>query len=116
MKGKQLVKRISDSIVEAITGHADFFLEDPTHTYIRVYGSKDRPYLLPRYANNRLILMEFCKQLFFLYENMWKKKDATINLPISIRESTCTSWNETNEMKNELTYYHFWQGTSGQTL
>lgn len=87
-----MVRRISDSTVEAVWGHADYFLEDPTHTYIRVYGFEVRPYLLPRYANNRLVRMEFCRQLLFLYENIWKKKNATTNLRISIGDYTCSTW------------------------
>lgn len=107
IKGKQLVKRISDSAMEAIREHAYFFLEDLAHTYVRVYGSDVTPYLLPRYANNRFIVMEFGRQLLFLYENVWKKKYAIVNLPISIREYTCSIWQEAKEMKNELSYYHF---------
>lgn len=107
IKGNQMVKRIFDSAIEAIRGHAYYLLEDPTHTYIRVYGYEVRPYLLPRYADNRLILMEFCRQLLFLYENVWKKKNATTNLPISIGEYTFSTWQEAKEMGVELSYYHF---------
>lgn len=53
--------------------------------------------------------MEFCKQMLFLYENIWKKKDATINLPIIIDEYACTNWGESKEMRNELIYYWFGQ-------
>lgn len=53
--------------------------------------------------------MEFCRKMLYLYENMWKMKDATINLPILIEEYACTSWGEAKKMKNEPTYYHFGQ-------
>lgn len=82
IKGRHMVKRISDSTVDAIQGHVDYFMEDPTHTYIWVYGSQVRPYVFPRYASNHFILMEFCRKLLLLYENVWKKKNGTTNLPI----------------------------------
>lgn len=107
IKGKQMVKRISNSTIEAICRHANYFLEDPAHTYIWVYGSEVKSYLLPRYASNCLILMEFCRQLLLLYENVWKKKNATTNLPISVGEYTCSTWQEAKEMGIELSYYHF---------
>lgn len=102
-----MVKMKSYSAVEAIRGQEDYFLEDPSHTYIRVYGSEVKPYLFPRYANNRLILMEFYRQLLFMHENIWKKKNAARNLPISIEEYTCSTWQEAKEMRTELSYYHF---------
>lgn len=70
IKGESVVKRIFDAAVQAINVHADFFLQDANFTHIRVYGSKEQPLLLPRYASDRMILMEFAKQLLFLKEKV----------------------------------------------
>lgn len=61
IKGEHLVKRIIDLAVEALRGHVNFYLEEANATYIRVYGSKEAPYRLSRYASDKLILMEFCR-------------------------------------------------------
>lgn len=82
IKGELVVKRISDAATQVIIAHENFYLQYVDHTYIKVYGSEEKPLLLPRYASDRLVLMEFARQLLFLKERVWRKKDATINLPI----------------------------------
>lgn len=66
IKGELVVKRISNAIIQAISAHANFYLQYVDYTYIKVYGFKELPLLLPRYASERLILMEFVRQLLFL--------------------------------------------------
>lgn len=66
IKEKFVVKKISDASIQAISAHADFYLQYVDHTYIRVNGSEEQPLLLPRFASDRLILMEFVRQLLFL--------------------------------------------------
>lgn len=41
---------------------------------------------MPRYVNNRLILMEMMRQLAYLHEHVWHKKSATTKLPIIVGE------------------------------
>lgn len=67
-----LVKRISNSVVQVICRHANFFLQYIEYTYIRVYASEENPLLLPKYASDRLVLMEFARQLLFLKERTWR--------------------------------------------
>lgn len=98
IKGEFIVKRISDATIQTISVHAYFFLHNADHTFFKFYGSEERPLFLPRYANDRLILMEFARQLLFLKEKVWKK-NMTINLPISIARYVCQTWVETANMK-----------------
>lgn len=88
--------------------HADFYLQYTDHTYIRVYGSEDQPLLLPRYASDKLVLMEFSRQLLFLKERVWRKKDATINLLISIASYVFQTWVAAKNMK-EIQQYIFYK-------
>lgn len=108
IKGEFVVKRIFDAVVQAISVHADFYLHYDDHTYIRVYGFEEQPLLIPKYASNRLILMEFARQLLFLKERVWRK-DATINLPISISNYVLQTWVEASNMKKELQQYVFYK-------
>ena len=93
------MKRISNAIVQAICVHANFYLQYVDFTYIKVYGSEEQPLLLPKYASDRLVLMEFARQLLFLKAQVWTKKDATINLLTSIASYVLQTWVEANNMK-----------------
>lgn len=109
IKGESVVKRISDAAIQAISIHANFFLQDADFTYIRVYGSEEQPLLLSRYASDRLILMEFARQPLFLKVKVLKKKNATINLPISISRYMCQTWVEATHMREEQQQYNFFR-------
>lgn len=52
-----MVKRISDVIILAINVHANFYLQYVHHTYIKVYSFEEKPLLLLRYDNDKLVLM-----------------------------------------------------------
>lgn len=99
---ENLLWREFDSAFQAISGHANFYLQYTEHTYIRVYGSKEQYFLLHRYASDRLVLMEFVRHLLFLKERVWRKKDATINLQIAISSYVWQTWVEAKSMRKEL--------------
>lgn len=107
IKGNLAVERVSASAYHAIRPYGDFFLESSGATYIRVFGSQEQSILLPRYANNKLMIMEFCKQVLYLRNNFWKKKDATFHLSIVIGEYTCTKWKEVESTAKEIYLYDF---------
>jgi len=108
IKGTANMTRISEAAIQVLQGHADFYLEETDATYIRVYGSIEPPYRLPRYASDRFILMEFCRHLSYLHEKVWCKKGATTSqLPIRIGKYECMSWRQVKTMKMELAYYGF---------
>lgn len=109
VKGESIVKNISDAAAQAINAHADFYLQYVDHTYIRVHSSKEQPLLLPMYASDRLVLVEFARQLLFLKEREWRKKDATINLPISIASYVFQTWVEAKSIRKELQQYIFYK-------
>ena len=89
--GRSDVHRIFVEVVTAIKGHV-FFMEDMEFTYLRVYGSKEAPYRLPRYASDRFILMEFSRHLLSVHDKVWVKKAAmTYQLPIVIGNYKCTA-------------------------
>lgn len=106
IKGEAQLKRISNTTIDALKGHANFYLHHSTYTYIRVFGSQVHPHMLPRHVSNKIILMEFCYQLSFLHEQVWKKA-ATITLPIIVGEYACTLWVDVDNIKTELGYYGF---------
>lgn len=90
--GRANVFRISNEAAATIKGHADFFMEDIEFTYLKVYGSKEAPYKLPRYASDRLILMEFSRHLLNIHDKVWvKKASATYQLPVIIGNYECTT-------------------------
>lgn len=72
IKWESVMKRISYVAIQAIRVHADFYLQYVDYTYIKVYGCEEQPLLLPKYASDRLVLMEFAKQLLFLKERVWR--------------------------------------------
>lgn len=82
-------------------------MENSNATYIRVYGYEEPPIMLPRYTNNRLVMMEFCIQISYLRDKVWKKENATFNLSIRIGEYSCTLWKEVQETKKEILLYGF---------
>jgi len=53
--------------------------------------------------------MEFVRQLLFLKARAWRKKDATINLPISIASYVFQTWVDAKSMKKELQQYVFYK-------
>lgn len=89
INGNLLLKESSFAF-QAIKPYNDFFLERIDATYIQVYGSQKPPIMLPKYASNRLVIMEFCRQILYLRKNILKKKDSTFNFPILIGEYSCT--------------------------
>ena len=100
--------RISEATIQALRGHAYFYLEEMNATYIRVYGSIEPPYRLTCYASDRFILMELCRHLSYLHEKVWCKKGATTcKLPIRIGEYECTSWRQVKTIKTKLACYGF---------
>ena len=61
---KQLcIKRVSDAAWEKVNQYGCIFLQFTTFTYLRVGYFKGEPYTLPRYATDRIILMELARQL-----------------------------------------------------
>ena len=60
---KQLcIKRVFDATWEKVNQYGCIFLQFPTFTYLRVGYFKGEPYTLPRYATDRIILMELARQ------------------------------------------------------
>lgn len=98
--------RVFASAFQVVRPYGDFFLESNNATYIRVYGSQEPPIMLPKYASNRKVIMEFCKQLFYLWKYA-RKKDATFNLPIVIGEYSCTRPKEIKLAEKEILLYDF---------
>lgn len=56
-------KRLSDKAMQLISTYGNFFIQFPRFTYLRVGGFEEEPYRLPRYAFDRQISMEICRQL-----------------------------------------------------
>jgi len=70
IKGNDNMTRKSETAIQVLRGHADFYLEEADATYIKVYGSIEPPYRLSCYTSDRFILMELCKYLLYLHEKV----------------------------------------------
>lgn len=81
IKGLETLPRISTKAIMTLKGVADFFVQDPCFTYIRVYGSDLAPYRLPRYASDRLVFIEFTRHMYRVYEKVVAKKGSDIYTP-----------------------------------
>ena len=52
---------ISSVARAAMAEWADWFIQFPTFTYLRVYGYSGAPLMLPRYPSDEVIFMEFLR-------------------------------------------------------
>lgn len=86
LKGEITVAQISNAAQDALKKHGDFVLHHQHFSYIRIHESAIRPYQLPRFVSNRMLLMEMMRQLAFLHDQVWQKKLTTSNLPIAVGE------------------------------
>ena len=49
--------------LDKVNDYGRIFIQFPTFTYLKVGYFKGKPYTLPRYATDKIILMELVKQL-----------------------------------------------------
>lgn len=54
-------KRLSKSAEDAIGLHSSWFIQFEHFTYIRTEGFEEKPFMLPRYPFDKLIVLEFSR-------------------------------------------------------
>lgn len=81
--------RISQTAREAMTDWADWFIQFPTFSYIRVYGYIGHLAMMPQYPSDRVVFMEFLRQLSKVHTHLLLKKKTTVNFLVKMGLYRC---------------------------
>jgi len=74
-------KRLSKDVENTIGLHSSWYIQFPNFTYIRIKGFEGKPFMLPRYPSNKLIVLEFSRQNLNAFR-MYKKRYGRGNLKL----------------------------------
>lgn len=77
-------------------------MQNQRSTYIRVSRFTGKPFLLPRYCNNRLIILEYARQLASLQALLTLNHKTRITLLVSLEHYTCPNIQVTKAAEQEL--------------
>lgn len=77
-------KRLLDEAMQLIGTYGSFFIQFPKFTYLRVGVFEGEPYRLPRYAFDRQILMEICRQLPYIDTKYKARHQSGVSFPIEL--------------------------------
>lgn len=108
LKGDQHVPRISIEVIDFLKRFVDFYVEEFDNSYIKFFGDDVAPLKLPCYLRDRIVFLEFVRQIFYFHEIFVKeKKEAPIKIPITCSWYCCNNWLEEKIIKCEIECYDF---------
>ncbi|KAH9296594.1 hypothetical protein KI387_040182, partial [Taxus chinensis] len=84
-------------------------------SYIRTAGFEGAPYKLPIYCNDKIVLVELCRQLDVLHRTCRDKKISGIQFPITLGNYTCRSTQDAQNIErtiSELNFHSYQKRTS----
>lgn len=94
--------RLLDKAMQLISTYGNFFIQFPRFTYLRVGGFEGEPYKLNRYAFDRQILMEMCRQLAYIDTKYRAKHWSGVSFPIELTYFICNSVSDALNLELEL--------------
>lgn len=107
--GADFERRVSHSAWAYLKQYAFLFIQFPKFTYIRAQGFTERPNKLPRYPNDRIILLELSWKLQHIHLVLNSKHLARIPYPLAfsqgmykLKTSQCAG-----NFEKALAEYHF---------
>lgn len=103
---RELHVRISAVPRAAMDSWADWFIQFPTYTYIRVYGFIGNPAMLPRYPSDKTIFMEFLRQMHDVHRLLRHRHRPSINFPLQFGMYWCKTAVDAKVAGQELEQYH----------
>lgn len=81
---------------------ADWFIQFPTFTYLRVYGYSGAPLMLPRYPSDEVIFMEFLRQAHGVHTVLRNRKKPSLHFPLGLGIYTCRTAADARTIGEEL--------------
>jgi len=101
--------RLSKGAEDAIGLYSSWFIQFEHFTYIRTEGFEEKPFMLPRYPFDKLIVLEFSRQnlnVFRMYKRKFNNK-GNVRLPWAIGRYSCYSEEVVGYSEQKLRYYGF---------
>lgn len=85
--GGDFERRVTHNKLVFMKGLGYLFIKFPKFTYIRLKGFSRRPYRLPHYPNDRIIMLEASWQVQTSHTLLSNKHRPAIPYPLTLRES-----------------------------
>ncbi|KAH9306929.1 hypothetical protein KI387_011333, partial [Taxus chinensis] len=82
-------RRFSDEAMNLISQYGAYFIQFRKFSYIRLAGYESTPLRLPMFCNDKMALIEICRQLDKLHRTCRDKKISGLHFPISLGNYTC---------------------------
>lgn len=93
LKEAQRIPKISIEMMEFLKSFVNFYLDEFDNSYIKFFGVDVVPLKIPHYLSNRMVFMEFVRQIFYFHKKFTKEeKEAPIKIPISCSRYSCNNW------------------------
>ncbi|KAH9292607.1 hypothetical protein KI387_042207, partial [Taxus chinensis] len=82
-------RRFLDEAMNLISRYGAYFIQFRKFSYIRLAGYESTPLRLPMFCNDKMALIEICRQLDKLHRTCRDKKISGLHFPISLGNYTC---------------------------
>lgn len=84
------------------TTYGGYFIQFPIFTYIMIGGFDGIPLNLPRFTNDKLVLIEVCKQISIINKRCKERKNGRILFPFGLTDCNCNSSYDTYNIEKSL--------------